>query len=1062
MRPKNIEVLEDLIELKKEGLKTIYPSKSKIMVGMASCGLASGAGEVYSKMKYIIDNNGIQLIVIPVGCLGFCQKEPLVDVSVKGLPRIIYGEITPEKVEELIDIIVNKKIKKEWIIGKIDQIKSLITEEVKKYPISIEIEETNSLPSFFEIPFYKKQSKIALRDCGIINPNSIQEYIAMGGYFSLFKVLKEYTSEDVIEEMIKSGLRGRGGAGFLTGKKWSLCRKSKGEKKYIICNADEGDPGAYIDGSILEGDPFSIIEGMTIGAYAIGSDEGYIYVRAEYPLAVERISAAMSNAEKYGLLGENIFNSGFNFKINIVRGSGAFVCGEETAMISSIEGHPGEPRQRPPYPVEKGLWGNPTNINNVETWANVPPIISKGKDWYNNIGDGLSKGTKVFSLVGKIKNTGLVEVPMGISLQEIIYDIGGGIAKNKKFRSVQTGGPSGGCIPLELINIPVDFEHLTDVGSIMGSGGMVVMDEDTCVVDIAKYFLNFTNEESCGKCVPCREGTKQMLKILTDITNGKGKEGDIELLEELSHAVKDGALCGLGRTAPNPVLSTIRYFRDEYEQHIKYRRCSAMVCKEIVFTPCKYNCPIHTDVPAFIALVAQRKYRDSFDVIRKDNPLPIVCGYICHHPCEDRCRHIESEDKPMFIKGLKRFIGDQELNKGMRAIPIPKVRKKSKAVAIIGSGPAGLAAGLDLVKWGYKVTIFEKEPNPGGMIASAIPDFRLPKDVLNKEIGLVMKAGIEVKTNTCIGKDISFDELFLKGYSAILIATGAHKSIKMGIPGEDKEGIIDGLEFLKDVNIGKKPQLGKVVGVIGSGNTAIDSARTARRLGCDKVSIIYRRTKADMPAMKTELEAGFEEGIEFIFLTAPVEVISENEKLTAIKCIKMGLGDFDRSGRRRPIPIKGSEFIIPMDTLLVAVGQEPDISFLPKDYDLEISKWKTLAVNPETLVSSYDGIFAAGDVVTGPSTIADSIAHGKRAAESIRRYLEGEKLEREYFISPPSMYIEPIKLTPEEVLELKRPEMPKNPVGRRKGNFNIVELGFTEKTAMLEAKRCLRCDLKEK
>ena len=963
--------------------------------------------------------------------------------------------------EEIIDIINNKKIKKEWVIGKINEIKSLVTEEVKNYHINSEIEKANDIPLFFEIPFYKKQLRIALRNCGLIDPDNIEEYIALGGYFSLFKVLKEYKPGDVIEEVVRSGLRGRGGAGFPTGKKWMLCRKSKGDKKYVICNADEGDPGAYMDCSILEGDPLSVIEGMTIGAYAIGSDEGFIYIRAEYPYAIEKILKAISNAEKLGVLGENIFDSGFSFKINVVRGSGAFVCGEETAMIASIEGGTGEPRQRPPYPVEKGLWGNPTNINNVETWANVPPIIFKGKDWYNNIGNGLSKGTKVFSLVGKIKNTGLVEVPMGIPLQEIIYDIGDGVTPYKKFKSVQTGGPSGGCIPIELIKLPIDYEHLTEVGSIMGSGGMVVMDNDTCMVDIAKYFLNFNKEESCGKCTLCREGVKQMLKILTNITDGKGKEGDIELLEELGYAITNGALCGLGKTAPNPVLSTIRYFKEEYENHIKYKRCPSLVCKKIIFTPCKYHCPILTDIPAFIALAARGKYREAFNLIRKGNPLPITCSYVCHNPCEDRCRNVQ-DGKPMFIKGLKRFICDYEFKKGIRPIPMPKVRKKQKAVAIVGSGPAGLAAGLDLIKQGYKVTIFESASKPGGMIEATIPEFRLPKEILNKEIELIIKSGIEIKTNICIGKDISFDELFLKGYSAILIATGAHKSIKMDIPGEDNEGVIDGIEFLKSMNRGDKIKLGKTVGVIGGHNTAIDSARSARRLGCEKVSIIYRRTKEDILVMKNEIEEGIEEGIEFIFLTFPTEVLGEDGKLIGIKCIKMKLGDFEKSGMRKPIPIIGSEFIINIDTLIVAIGEEPNLSFLPKDYNLSISKNNTLIVSPDTLISNYDGIFAAGAVVTGTTTIVDSIEQGKRAAESIRRYLEGESLEREYFVAPLSIYVEPLKLTIEEVLALKRPEMPKNPVERRKGNFNIVELGFTEEIAMLEAKRCLRCDLKEK
>jgi len=418
----------------------------------------------------------------------------------------------------------------------------------------------------------------------LIDPTSIDDYIAIGGYTALAKVLISMEPEKIIEEIKKSGLRGRGGGGFPTGRKWESCRNAKSRDgiKYVICNADEGDPGAYMDRSLLEGNPHSVIEGMLIGAYAIGSNDSYVYVRNEYPLAVKNLEIAIRQAEEYGLLGENILGSKFNFRIKISRGGGAFVCGESTALIASIEGKRGEPRAKYIHTVEKGLWNRPTNLNNVETWANIPLIINKGAKWYSSIGTEKSKGTKIFSLVGKINNTGLVEVPMGISLREIIYDLGGGIPKGRKFKAVQTGGPSGGCIPEELLDLTIDYEKLTEAGSMMGSGGMIVMDEDTCMVDIARYFLNFLKDESCGKCVPCREGIKRMQEILTDICEGKGKKGDIELLEELSETVKKASLCALGGTAPNPVLTTIRYFRDEYQAHIEEKRCPAGVCKELI------------------------------------------------------------------------------------------------------------------------------------------------------------------------------------------------------------------------------------------------------------------------------------------------------------------------------------------------------------------------------------------------------------------------------------------------------------------------------------------------
>jgi NADH:ubiquinone oxidoreductase subunit F (NADH-binding)/(2Fe-2S) ferredoxin len=568
-----IKTLQDLENVKLKGLKSISPDVPKITVGMATCGLATGAEEVYNTIFEEIKKQNLNFIISKTGCIGFCQMEPIVEIY-KDNVRIFYKEINKDKAKMIIDDLKNNIVKKEWTLCK-------ISENGDLYP---------EIPKYSEIPFYKKQQKIALRNCGFINPDSIEEYIARGGYFSLYKALK-MEPDEIIELIIKSGLRGRGGAGFLTGLKWKFCRNSKGLIKYIICNADEGDPGAYMDRSVLEGDPHSVIEGMLIGGYAIGANFGYIYVREEYPQAIEKLNIALQKAREYGILGRDIFGSGFNFDIKLNSGAGAFVCGEETALIASVEGRLGEPRPRPPFPAQKGLFDCPTNINNVETWANVPVIIEKGAEWYASIGTEKSKGTKVFSVVGKINNTGLVEVPMGITLKEIIYDIGGGIPNNKRFKAIQTGGPSGGCIPESLLDLPVDYERLQDAGAIMGSGGMIVMDENTCMVDVARYFLDFLKEESCGKCVACREGIDRMLEILNNICEGKGKEGDIELLEELALVVKDFALCALGGTAPNPVLTTIKYFRDEYEKHIKDKKCPAGVCKNLFeYMISKENC----------------------------------------------------------------------------------------------------------------------------------------------------------------------------------------------------------------------------------------------------------------------------------------------------------------------------------------------------------------------------------------------------------------------------------------------------------------------------------------
>ncbi len=573
--------LTKLEKLREEGMQSLFPSKTKIMVGMATCGQAAGADEVWQALQREVKKKKIDVMVQKTGCIGICQHEPLVDVLKPGYPRITFDRVEPAKAGEIINGLVTGKLKK-GMMARIDQEEFLLDDTRKKYAKGKIPAYLASLAPYKRLSFYKKQQRIALRNCGYIDPENIAEYVAKGGYFSLANILKGETPEKVIAQIKRSKLRGRGGAGFLTGLKWEVCRGTHSEERFLICNADEGDPGAYMDRSILEGDPHSIIEGLLIGGFAVGARKGFIYVRAEYPLAIERLELALHQARKEGLLGNGILGSGFDFDIEINRGAGAFVCGEETALIQSIEGNWGEPKPRPPFPAVSGLWGKPTVINNVETWANVPAIISRGPKWFSGIGTSKSKGTKVFSLVGKVNNIGLVEVPMGVTLKEIIFEIGGGIPNGRKFKAVQTGGPSGGCIPKELINLPVDFDQLKKAGSIMGSGGMIVMDDRTCMVDVAKYFLSFLEDESCGKCVPCRVGIRRMKEILEDISAGRGKPGDIDYLQQMAEVVKDGALCGLGKTAPNPVLATLRYFRDEYEAHIEEKRCPAGVCKSLI------------------------------------------------------------------------------------------------------------------------------------------------------------------------------------------------------------------------------------------------------------------------------------------------------------------------------------------------------------------------------------------------------------------------------------------------------------------------------------------------
>ncbi len=558
---KRLSSIEELLRFQKAIVESRDPRRLRVRVCMTGC-RAFGAVELRDAFKATIAEKGLNdtVDVVETGCHGFCARAPVAAIDPYGF---FYQQIGPKDVPAIVE---------ESIVGGKPVEKLLYKDPKSNEPVTYEK----------DVPFYREQMKIVLRNCGRIDPTSMEDYIARDGYRAIAKVLSSMKPEDVIDEVVRSGLRGRGGAGFSTGTKWKFARNSKGDVKYIICNADEGDPGAFMDRAVLEGDPHTVIEGMLVAAYAIGAGEGYIYVRAEYPIAVTHVNKAVADARAAGLLGKDILGRAFSFDIHIKEGAGAFVCGEETALMASIEGRRGMPRTRPPFPAVSGLWGKPTNINNVETYANIAPIIDRGADWYASLGTEKSKGTKIFALAGKINNTGLVEVPMGITLERIIFDVGGGIPGGKKFKAAQTGGPSGGCIPATLANLPIDYDSLTAAGAIMGSGGLVIMDENTCMVDLAKYFLNFTREESCGKCVPCRVGTKRMLEILTRITEGAGEMKDLEIMKDLASMIKDSSLCGLGQTAPNPVLTTLNYYYDEYRAHIEEKRCPAGVCKALI------------------------------------------------------------------------------------------------------------------------------------------------------------------------------------------------------------------------------------------------------------------------------------------------------------------------------------------------------------------------------------------------------------------------------------------------------------------------------------------------
>jgi NADH-quinone oxidoreductase subunit F len=1012
--------------------------------------LSSGSDAVYDALKEEISRQGIRHAEVDfTGCHGFCEQGPNVVIEPEG---IFYTHVQAEDAPEIVTSHlrdgrpVERLFYHDPVTGK-------------------------AIPQYSEINFYKKQQRVILRNCGHINPEKIEHYIARGGYLALKKALLEMTPEQVINEVKTSGLRGRGGAGFPAGQKWESCRRAAGTPKYVICNADEGDPGAFMDRSILEADPHSVLEGMIISAYAIGSQDGYIYVRAEYPLAVKRLKVAVAQARVHGFLGKRILDTDFGFDVNIVEGAGAFVCGESTALMASIEGRRGMPRQTPPRSVEKGLGGKPTSLNNVKTFAFVPQIVNNGADWFASIGTEKSKGTAVFALTGKIANSGLVEVPMGTPLSTIIFDIGGGIPRGKQFKAVQTGGPSGGCIPARFLDSPVEYETLAKLGSIMGSGGMVVLDETTCMVDVARYFLSFTQAESCGKCVPCRLGTKQMLEILTGITQGKGSEKDIDTLLTIAKTVKECSLCGLGQSAPNPVLTTLNYFRDEYETHIKEKKCAAAVCDALMISPCQHTCPVGINIPKYVAQIADRQYLEAINTIRERNPFPAICGRICHHPCEGRCRRGEL-DEPVAIRALKRFAADWYFDHiGELPPPEPFSRIHNRKVAVVGAGPTGLSCAYYLAQMGYPVTVFEALPVGGGMLSVAIPDFRLPREVIEKEIDYIARRGVEIKYNTPINVNFTIEDIRSNGFEAVFIAAGAQRSQSIGIPGEleDIEGFYYGLRFLRDVKIGKPVKIGRRVAVIGGGNVALDSSRTALRLGADEVSIFYRRSREEMPVTEVEYDETLAEGVQVNFLVSPTRVVNNDWKVTGLQCVRMKLGEPDAGGRRRPIPIPGSEFFAPADTVIAAVGQAPDLSFLPPGSALERTRWERLAVDENRLATNVPGVFAGGDFVSGPGMVIEAIATGRRGAISIDKYLRGDVSRVEMYDLKPSVpppviarSVSDEAISEEETWEPQfRPETPHLPLQERKGTFKEIELSFSEEKAKQEAKRCLRCDLEK-
>ena len=1032
------------------GLAKLLPSRPRISVGMGTCGSGNGSEAVYSAFSSEIDARGLAVALAPVGCFGFCAEEPLVNVWVPGRPLLMLHRVQPNHVDGILNGLGDGRLPPaEIVLCKIEEWDHL-TGHVKYgsgYP---------DVPNWNEVPFFNGQVKIVLRNCGLINPDDIEEYIAVGGYQALYKVLIDQNPAAVIEQIKASKLRGRGGAGYLTGNKWEFLAKAAGPDKYLVCNADEGDPGAYMNRNEIESDPHALLEGMAIAGYATGASRGIVYVRAEYPLAVLRLERAIEQAREYGILGNNVLGRGFDFDIETVEGAGAFVCGEETALIASLEGQSGRPRSRPPFPAQKGLYGKPTNINNVETWYNVAPIVSKGPAWFTETGSAKSAGTKVFSLVGKVRSTGLVEMPLGTPLRKFIYDIGEGGTNGRDIKAVQTGGPTGGCIPTDMFDTPEDYETLAQLGSIMGSGGMVVMDEDNCMVDVARYFIEFTHSESCGKCVPCRVGLDKALRILDSCTLGTATNEDLEGLDELCRMVRDTSLCGLGQSAPNPVLTSLRHFRHEFEDHILAKRCRAGVCDDLALSPCENSCPLHMNIPRFMQLRKDGQADDAFLSVILDNPLPASTGRVCQHPCDNRCRRA-AMDAPVNTRDVHRLIADEVLLSYKFEAMVSRVLERrleptGREIAIVGAGPTGLTCAYYLALLGHGVTVYDSRPAAGGMLRYALPEYRLPKAVLNKEIELIERLGVEFQFNVNVGEGVTLNDI-AKEHDAVFLAIGTWKEAWVYLPGTELTGVIPALPFLEGMSRGEPVPVGKNVVVIGGGNAAIDSARTARRLGAD-VTIVYRRERKDMPAIPEEIEAAEHEGAKLVYLAAPHRIVGDKDgRVHAIEAVRTKPGEFDTSGRRRPVPT--DEVIrIDCDSVILAVGEKVDPDFC-KASGLKIKEDGTIEVDRYSLETSRDRFYAGGDLITGASNVSNAMGIGKKAARNIDKRLMAQ--ERFASLIPDFDYsMEP----PETPSERGRHVPAEMPAAQRVQSYAEVSLGLTAVAAMEETSRCLRCDIR--
>jgi NADH-quinone oxidoreductase subunit F len=1035
--------------VREAGLAKLLPAAPRIAVGMGTCGRGNGGEAVYHALGHAIERDGMDIRLASTGCFGACSQEVMVTVWMPGRPLLLLRRVQASDAERILAAVNQGIVPPDLAWCRIDEWDHL-TAHIRYgsgFP---------ELPLWSDIPFFSGQKRIVLRNCGLICPDDIDEYIAVGGYQALYKVLIDGKPEAVIEQIKAAKLRGRGGAGYATGLKWEFLSKAEGTPKYIICNADEGDPGAYMNRNEIEGDPHSLLEGMIIAGYVTGASQGIVYVRAEYPLAVQRLTNAIEQARDYGVLGSHLLGRPFNFDIEMVEGAGAFVCGEETALIASLEGLAGRPRPRPPFPANKGLFGKPTNINNVETWYNIAPIVLKGPAWFTETGSTKSAGTKVFSLVGKIANTGLVEMPLGTPLSRFVYDVGGGGLPDRTIKAVQTGGPSGGCIPREMFDTPVDYETLAQLGSIMGSGGMVVLDEDNCMVDIARFFIEFTHSESCGKCVPCRAGLDQALTMLNGVTKGMGTAAQLDLLDELSRMIRDTSLCGLGQSAPNPVLTSMRHFRHEFDDHMIAKRCRAGVCDSLALSPCENSCPLHMNIPRFLDLVQEGRMADAFESVILDNPLPASTGRVCQHPCDNRCRR-QTTDTAVNMREVHRFIADtvllsDDFETVAGRFASRKMAPTGKRVAVAGAGPAGLTCAFYLALLGHEVSVFESKPEAGGMLRYAIPEYRLPKRVLAREVDLIRRLGVQFHFGIRVGSEITLKELDDQ-FDAVFLSIGTWKESWVYLPGTELKGVIPALPFLEGIASGATAATGRRVTVIGGGNAAVDSARSAVRMGA-QATILYRRQRKDMPAIKEEVDAAEQEGVRLQFLSAPHRILGDAQgQVRGIEIEKTHLGEYDHSGRRKPVPT-GEVVRLDCDTVVLAVGETVDLDFV-RASGLTLAEAGTFVVDRYSLETSRPKFYAGGDVITGASNVSNAMGYGKKAARKMDEKLMGAK--RFHLLFGGFEYSQEAPETPSPSPRHHSAEL--SPLVRIRGEDEVM-LGLTPEEANDEACRCLRCDVR--